>query len=89
MQFLPVVLLTGQGLSVLSRHQMDHVWREMVLPAGSQRVLTILLVAGQPTCLQAVQEMWIVQDASDANVFSFIQQVVVFVLVLQKARNKH
>lgn len=82
MQPLPVVLIAGQGLGVLSRHQVNHVRGQVVLAAGRQRVLAVLLVAGQAARLQAVQEKWVVQDAFDTNVFSFVQQVVVFVFVL-------
>ncbi|KAG7227926.1 hypothetical protein INR49_013720 [Caranx melampygus] len=73
-QLLPVVLIAGQGLGVLSRHQMNHVWGEVVLTAGCQRILAVLLVAGQPARLQAVQETWVVQDAFGTDVFSLLQQ---------------
>lgn len=83
MQSLPVVLLAGERLCVLGRHQVNHVLREVELPAGGQRVLAVLLVAGQPARLLAVQETRVVQDAFDPDVLAFFQQVVVFVLVLQ------
>lgn len=86
MQSLPVVLLAGEGLRVLSRHQVNHVWAEVVLAAGRQRILAILLVAGQPARVQAVQETRVIRDAFDSNVLPFFQQVAVFVVVLQKNR---
>lgn len=86
-QSLLVVLVAGEGLGILSRHQMNHVWGEVVLPAGRQRVLAVLLVAGQPPRLQAVQETRVLQYAFDPNVLPFLQQVVVFVVVLQRHRS--
>lgn len=84
MQPLPVVLLAGECLCILSRHQVNHIRGEVVLAAGCQRVLAVLLVASEAACLQAVEETRIVRDASDPDVFPFIQQVVVLVVVLQK-----
>lgn len=86
MESLPVVLLAGQGLSVPGRHQVNHVRGELVLAAGHQRALFILLVTGQPAGLQAVQETRVVRDASDPDVLPFLLQVGVFIVVLQKNR---
>lgn len=84
MQPLPVVLLTGQGLSVLGRHQVHHVRGELVLAADGQRVLPVLLIAGQPAGLQAVQQTWVIRDALDPDVLPLVLQVVVFIVVLQR-----
>lgn len=59
-QFSPVVLIAGEGLRVLGRHQMYRLRREVVLATGHQRVLSVLLVAGQSACVQAVQETWVI-----------------------------
>lgn len=87
-QFLPVVLIAGEGLRVLGRHQMYGLRREVVLAAGHQGVLSVLLVAGQSACMQAVQETRVIGDASEADVLPFILQVVVFVVVLQKEKKR-
>lgn len=87
MKPLPVVLIAGQGLGIPRRHQMNHVWGEVVLTAGCHCVLAVFLVASQPACLPAVLEAWVVRNAFDTNVFSFFQQVVVFVIVLQRGRS--
>lgn len=59
-QFLPVVLLAGEGLRILGRHQMYHIRGEVVLATGHQGILSVLLVAGQAASVQAVQEMWVI-----------------------------
>lgn len=84
MQPLPVVLLAGECLCILSRYQVNHVRGEVVLAAGCQRVLAVLLVTGEAACLQAVEETRVVRDAFDPDVLPFFQQMVVFVVVLQK-----
>lgn len=85
-QPLPVVLLAGQGLSVLGRHQVHHVGGELVLATDGQRVPLVLLLAGQPAGLQAVQQTRVVRDALDPDVLPLVLQVAVFVVVLQRFR---
>lgn len=78
----PVVLLAGQGLSVPGRHQVHHIWGELVLATDGQRVPLVLLIAGQPAGLQAVQQTRVVRDALDPDVLPLVLQVVVFIVVL-------
>lgn len=87
-QLLPVVLFAGQGLSVLGRHQVHHVRGELVLTADGQRVPLVLLLAGQPAGLQAVQQARVVRDALDPDVLALVLQVVVFVVVLQRIKKE-
>lgn len=79
----PVVLITGQGLGVFSCHQVNHVGSQVVLATGCQGILAVLLVACQPTRVETLEKTWVVQDAFDPDVFTFFQQVAVFVIVLQ------
>lgn len=83
-QLCPVVLIAGQRLRVFSRHQVDHIRGQVVPAAGGQRIPAVLLVAGQPAGLQAVQQVGVLCDAPDADVFPLLQQVVVLILVLQR-----
>lgn len=50
-QFPPVVLIAGERLHVLGRHQMYRLWCEVVLATSHQGSLSVLLVAGQSACM--------------------------------------